>query len=77
MKFISYPTQAAAIARSRAEAQTRKCGPVTTHWWDVVEGAAGDFAIRIPEKASEEVNLTTAEKGRLATTFNRKAPEAP
>ncbi len=75
MKHLVYVTRAGADNRSRSEAQRRNCGPVTTHWWDIVEGEAGDFACTIPEKPGEESNLSTADRTRLSTTFKRKPPE--
>jgi hypothetical protein len=75
MKHLVYVTLTGADNRSRSEAQRRNCGPVTTHWWEVVEGADGSFACTIPEKPGEEDNLSAADRARLSTTFTRKPPE--
>lgn len=77
MKFLVYATRTGADNRSRAEAQRRGClpGNVTTHWWEVIEGEAGDFACVVPEKAGEEDNLSAADRSRLKATFSRKPPE--
>lgn len=75
MKYMVFPTQAAARARSRSEAQKRNCGPVTTHWWNIVEGATGDFAIEIADKPKEEDNLDASDRSKLNPAFVRKAQE--
>lgn len=75
MKYMTYATRTGAENRSRTEAQRRNCGPVTTHWWDIVEGAAGDFACVIPDRTGEEDNMSASDRSRLKTTFNRKPPE--
>lgn len=75
MKHLVYVTLTGADNRSRSEAQRRNCGPVTTHWWDVVEGEAGDFGVVIPDKPGEEDNLSANDRTRLSTTFKRKPPE--
>lgn len=77
MKFLPYVTRAGADNRSRSEAQRRNCGPVTTHWWDVVDGAAGDFACVLPDMPGEEDNLSAADRSRLSATFSRKSSEEP
>jgi hypothetical protein len=73
MKFMVFPTQAAAIARSRAEAQARNCGPVTTHWWHVAEGETGDFAVVVNDRAGDEDNLTPADRAKVSASFKRKS----
>lgn len=45
---------------------------MTTHWWDVIEGEAGDFAVVVPEKPREEENLSAADKARFNPSFKRK-----
>lgn len=75
MKFMVYATRAGADNRSRSEAQRRKCGPVTTHWWDVIPGTDGNFALGIPDKPDEETNMTAADRSRLVATFSRKPLE--
>lgn len=72
MKHLVYVTLTGADNRSRSEAQRRNCGPVTTHWWEVVEGIDGGFACAIPEKPGEEDNLSANDRSRLSTTFTRK-----
>lgn len=76
MKHLVYATFAGADNRSRSEAQRRGCGPVTTHWWEVREGAAGDFACAIPDRPGEESNLSASDRSRLSTTFQPKPTEA-
>lgn len=76
-KYLVYVTRAGADNRSRAEAQRRGCGPdhVTQYWWEVIEGANGNFACAIPEKPGEEDNLSASDRSRLSATFTRKPPE--
>jgi hypothetical protein len=75
MKYLNYATRVGAENRSRAEATRRGCQPgnVTTHWWDVVEGVDGTFSCAIPDRFGEEDNLSAADRGRLSSTFQRKA----
>lgn len=75
MKYLVYATRNGAENKSRSEAQRRGCGPITTHWWDVVEGETGDFAVIIHEKAGEEDNLSAADRARFNPSFKRKPTE--
>lgn len=75
MKFLVYVTRTGAENRSRSEAQRRNCGPATTHWWGVVEGAAGDFACEVPDDPAELEFMSAADRSRLKATFSRKPPE--
>lgn len=77
MKCLVYTTRTGAENRSRAEAQRRNCGPVTTHWWEVVEGAAGDFGVVILPRPGEEANLSAADRSRLNAAFVRKVLKEP
>lgn len=74
MKFLVYATRGGAENKSRSEAQKRNCGPVTTHWWDIVEGESGNFAVAIAEKDGEEANLSPSDKSRFDPSFKPKNP---
>lgn len=70
--YLVYPTQQAALARSRAEATARGCAPgdVTQLWWEVREDPTtpGQWLVLLDDGRAEFAagKLAMAERGKVA-----------
>lgn len=74
--YLIVADKEAAIARSRAEAQRRGCGPITTHWWSWIEHPEDKRAALLMQDEEDKAALSVKDKGDVKSEAALKAESA-